>query len=261
MPNATNLRADIIKIKQKKKFLLTELLNRFDTVCNRDEICLTKQEFMNEVIKEIREEIETNTFRPDGPANPTEWLSTNDINKIMLQYEKVYPDFKFMGAVPLNCNELAFCSLYKINFDKYLQKGIKRMGIIFNHDRHGQPGSHWVALFIDIVNGEIDFCDSMGREPIGNINHVIENFMIYYKNKTGKDATYNYNKKKYQKDNSECGIYSCNFIIRRLAGETFDDIVNNNLNFKEINGCRNVFFKNKPSHNKPNEKCDRMHKQ
>lgn len=133
---------DLIKIKADKKYLLSELKKRFNTVCQGNEVCLTKQEFMNEIIGEMREELENYTFRPTGPFDSTDWLSTLDINKIMKQYEKIYPDFKFLGAVPLNCDELNFCSLYDLDFDKFVNQKINKLGIIFNHDKYGQTRSH-----------------------------------------------------------------------------------------------------------------------
>ncbi len=51
---------------------------------------------MNEIVGEMRESILNDTFRAEGPASATEWLSTIDINNIMSQYEKVYPHFKFL---------------------------------------------------------------------------------------------------------------------------------------------------------------------
>jgi hypothetical protein len=248
--------AKLIDIKSNKKYLLLEFKKRFEKICNNDEICLTRQAFMNHIVKEMKEDIINNTFRPKGPNDPKEWLSTYDINNIMAQYEKIYPKFGYFGAVPLNCNELTFCSLYKLDFDQYAKNGTEQFGIIFNLDRHGEAGSHWVAMFIDIINGEIYFCDSNGKPPIDNILSIIKQFTDYYKNKTGKNATYQYNTVPYQKDSSECGIYSCNFLIRKLAGETFDEIVNNPLSFQEINSCRNVYFRNTSSKFPAHSKCD-----
>lgn len=257
-PNRNNNfnNAELIKIKSDKKYLLENLRNRFNNICSGDEICITKQDFMNNIVAEIREEINNDTFRPNGPEKATEWLSTTDIDRIMAQYETAYPDFKFMGAVPLDCNEHSFCSLYKINFAEYAKNGVNKMGIIFNHDRHGEPGSHWVALFINLKNGDIFYCDSMGKEPIGNIHHIIKSFINYHKKTTGREANYQQNNIAYQKDNSECGVYSCNFIIRNLAGEKFQDIVNNPLTFQQINSCRNVYFNNNPSKFHADPLCD-----
>lgn len=257
LPNKTtkNISSDLIKIKTDKPYLLHELLSRFETVCD-SEVCLTKQSFMNEIVKEMRDEFENDTFRHEGPSDPTEWLNTTDIGKIVKQYEKIYPNFKFLGAVPLNCNDLSFCSLYKLDYNDYVKKNIKYLGMVFNHDRHGETGSHWVSLFIDIPKGEINYCDSTGKNPIANINDVIKQFISYHEKKTGKKAIYKYNTKPYQKDASECGVYSANFIIRRLAGENFDTTIKDSLDFREINSCRNVYFRNKPSkYTPPQNKC------
>ena len=248
--------ASLINIKDDKPYLLKELLDRFKEICDNDQVCLTKQDFMNEIVGEMKDDIETDTFRPIGPDEPIEWLSTMDINDILSQYESIYPDFKFLGAVPLDCNDVSYCSLYELDFDKYLKKGIKKTAVVFNLDKHGQPGSHWMALYIDIGNGEIYFCDSNGRKPMENISEIINKFKKYYKDKTGTDVIYKYNSNSYQHDGSECGIYSTNFIIRMLSGEKFDSVVKNNLSFEQINSCRNVYFRNKPSKYKIHPKCD-----
>ena len=258
-PNRVNLpNADLINLNNKlnKPYLLMELKKRFDHICKGDELCLTQQSFMNEIVREMRDDIVNNTFRPDGPVEAKDWLSTQHINNIMKQYEPIYPDFKFLGAVPLDCDIHAFCPLHRIDMDKYLSNRISKLGIVFNMDKFGDPGSHWVSMYIDIANGEIYYCDSNGKKPIDNMNTVISQFLDYYKKKTGKNAIYKYNNKSYQKDKSECGVYSCNFIIRKLAGESFDDIVDNPLSFQEINSCRNVYFRNKPSEFKPHSNCD-----
>lgn len=244
-----------IEIRNDKKYLLTQLKKRFDHICGDNESCLTKQEFMNEIAVEMRDDIK-NAFRPQGPKKSNEWLSTFDINNIMVQYEDIYPEFRFLGAVPLDCDELSFCTLYDLDFDVCLTDGIRYLGIIFNLDRYGQPGSHWVTLFIDLHEGEICFCDSNGNPPVHNIKKIIEKFMDFYLRKTGNKATYKCNKNAYQQDDTECGVYSCNFIIRKLAGESFESIVNNPLSFREINSCRNAYFRNKPSKYPTHAKCN-----
>lgn len=256
-PNKSiNYDTTLIKIEPDKSYLLKELHSRFQMVCNGADICLTKQNFMNEIVKEMREDILNDTFRPNGPDDSKAWLSTAHINEIMQQYEKVYPDFKFLGAVPSDCSDLTFCSLYKLDFHQYQKQSINKLGIIFNLDQHWQPGSHWVALYIDIKKGEIYFCDSMGHKPLTKIVTIIKQFQAYCKQHLEKEAIYEYNKTAYQTDGSECGIYACNFIIRKLAGETFDNIVSHPLTFSQINSCRNVYFSNHPSKYKSHIKCD-----
>jgi len=251
--NMKNLKP--IELKDDKKFLLKELTKRFEDVCH-DEYCLTKQKFMDYLAHNMKKDIIDNNFLPIGPSQQTEWLSSVDINSLMQKYEKVYPDFKFLGAIPLDCDELSYCSLYHLNFGKYHEKNVKYLAMIFNLDRHYQSGSHWVVVFIEFPVLTIEFCDSTGHKPKDNISKIIANYQSWVRNKFKKEAVVKINDNKYQLDNSECGVYCCNYIIRRLAGEKFEDIVNHSLNFKEINSCRNVYFQNKKSTYKINEKCD-----
>ena len=249
--------AKLIDVQSKtKKQLLENLMQRFNQVCKNDQLCLTQQAFMNEIVAEMHDELTNGTFRTMGPADAKEWLSTTDIDGIMKQYEVVYPNFKFLGAVPANCSELSFCALYKLDYDKYLKNGIDTLAIVYNLDRYGQPGSHWVGLYIDIGKGEIYYCDSNGKPPSTDIDRVVKSFINYYKKKSGNNPIYQYNNIAYQKDGSECGIYSCNFIIRKLSGEEFNHIINNPLSFQNINSCRNVYFRNAPSKYKPHDYCD-----
>lgn len=245
-----------IKIKKDKKYLITELHLRFVNRCNGSDACLLKQEFMKEIVDEMRKHIEENAFMPNGPSSDTEWLSTTDINEIMKKYEKKYKQFTFLGAVPLDCEKYSFCSLYSVDFESIKSSGKTTIGVIYNLDKLGSPGSHWVSMFIDLDNGEINFCDSQGDPPVGNINGLINKFIKWYESTTKKKAVYKYNTKHYQKDKSECGVYSCNFIIRRLSGESFDQIINKSLTFEEINSCRNVYFANNPSKYPVHIMCD-----
>jgi len=253
-----NMNVDLIKLNGTitKKYLLSELKSRFESVCHGDEYCLTQQTFMNELVDEMYDDILEGTFRTMGPHKKREWLRTDNINDIMKQYESVYSDFKFLGAVPLDCNDYSHCSLHSINYKKYIKNGINKFGIIFNHDKFGKPGSHWVALYIDVTEGQINYCDSTGNNPIENINNVINTFNKFYESTYNTKPKLMINRLSYQTDSSECGVYACNFIIRRLGGESFDSIVKNSLSFEQINSCRNVYFRNQPSSYEPHPKCD-----
>jgi hypothetical protein len=249
--NKAIIEEGIIKVKQDKKYLLTELHKRFQNICNGNEVCIAKQAFMNDIAKS-----DNDIFRVNGPHQATEWLNNQHIEGIMKQYEKVYSDFIFLGALPSNCHKHNLCSIYGANFDKYIKNGKKRVGIVYNLDKFGENGSHWVALFLDFDKKKAYYVDSTGHEPLSDFNEFIDTFKKYCKEKYNNDIEVKINNKKYQKDNSECGIYSCNFIIRILSGEKYEDIIENHLNFEEINSCRNVYFRNKSSPHNPHKLCD-----
>lgn len=228
-----------INIINDGRTLLRELLDRFKDVCD-NEHCITQQEFMNEIVGKSRKAIQSR-FRSNGPKTGTDWLITTQINDVMEQYEYVYPEFKFIGAVALNCNEVNFCPLYSMSFDKLYGQGIRKIGVVYNLDKYGQPGSHWVSLYADLEKGIIYYSDSAGKSPNEYVYDLVEKFKTWCKSKN-KTCNFKYNKKKHQHDNSECGVYSSTFIIRLLNGESFEDIERVSMNFKEINSCRLLYF-------------------
>ena len=200
-----------------------KLKKKMSKHCNQ-EWCWIDQNFMN---KNKAKKIAKTAFRPKMPENwkndKYAWLATDDINSVMEQYEAQYPDFIFLGAVPVDCHTLSFCQLYRFNLLKLYQNGIKRIGIIFNLDYHYQSGSHWVAVFVDLKDHfDITYYDSYGKISPKLITSFLN--QIYQdcqkipslKNKVVVD----YNKKRHQYGYSECGIYSQNYLIKRLHGKS-----------------------------------------
>jgi hypothetical protein len=254
-PRQSRLNADIIAIDMSvdPNKMLAELKSRFDSICHGDEICLSEQAFMNQIVTSAYSTL-INKYRPIGPDN-NEWLWETHIDEIMKQYHDVYPDFRFLGAVGLDCDERDFCVLSKFSFADLDKAGAKRIGIVFNLGKYGTGGSHWTAAYGDLNKGTIYYCDSAGKPPKANMNNFINLFKDYYETTYGKKSIYAHNNNPYQKDKSECGVYSCNFIIRILRGESFEDIVSNPLNFDQISSCRNAYFRNKPTGLQPHANC------
>lgn len=252
-----------INITNSKKDLLKQLTKNLENVCD-DQICWLKQDF----IKKMNDkEILNKTFRPDGPEGKFEWLNTLHINDVMSQYEDKYTDFKFFGAVPIDFDDLPFAGIRDIDYDELINSGIKRIGFVFNLDEHWQSGSHWVALFSDLYKNQIYFFDSYGIRPEKRIRNLVEriskwcyskdycnsecselNLTDSFMKKTSKnkiesklEVEYNHNRHQYK--NSECGVYSLNFILRLLNGESFENITKNGLLDDDVNLCRDVYFK------------------
>jgi hypothetical protein len=258
-----------IKITNNKKEMLQKLRRYFK--CKND-WCVTQK-----LPEEVRETVR-NRFRPLGPRNNTNWLSTKHIEDLLKQYEVLYPDFKFIGAVPIDCDKYDFCSLHQKNFDldQMYQENIKKIGIIYNLDKMGESGSHWVAMYFDLDKAEIDFCDSNGTQPNKYIENLIKTIInwckknnIQNKEKIVKDKNIaaehingvlvKLNKLKFQYDNTECGIYSSNMIISLLSGKSLEEILQNHLTYKESKMCRREYFLDENlSCSTPNEESIRL---
>lgn len=244
---------DLIDLTMEKKDILRRLHLNFQSECHGDEICITKQEFLQKLLTpEHINEIEK-SYLAKGPL-VNEWLSNEDIDEVMSRYQFIHSDFLFMGALPRDCSVINSCPLYMLDFAGYEKQGITKIGIIYNMDKYGESGSHWVSCLMDLNKNILYFSNSGGDPPYKEMNNMISDFKRYIASKR-KNATVKINGKRYQKDRSECGVYSLNFIIRLLNGTTFEEIIENPLNFKEINSCRNVYFRNDGTKN-TSQRCE-----
>jgi hypothetical protein len=246
---------DKIDSNQIPRKQLEDLIDIFRSKCGDDIKCILHQKFMNEIIKGVDL---IDNLRPDGPASSNEWLSNRDIDKEMKQYENIYNDFVFLTAVPLDCEEHSFCPIEKnkFKFENIYSKGKRRAGIIYNLDKVGQSGSHWISAFMNLDTGEFYFSDSTGHPPEKYVLKLKNKFEKFMKSR-GKNIIFKFNDKKYQKDSSECGVYSMNFIIRNLSGESFESIIGNALTYNEITACRaTYFYDQKRTTKKINHLCD-----
>lgn len=226
-----------------KKYLIEEFTKKLSGVCT-DQICWTKQHFIKLMDEKYVNDLNHNTFRPNGPDGRFTWLSTVDIYKVLEQYENKYPDFKFLGAVPIDFDDLDELGIKNINFNELKHHGKTKIGIIFNLDEHYKSGSHWVAAYGDLKKGKIYFSDSYGIRPEKRIRKFLRKVEKHCNESGMSNIDVDYNKTRHQNEGSECGVYSINFILRLLRGETFQDICNKKIPDNKINKCRKVYFNN-----------------
>ena len=186
-------------------------------------------------------------FRPEKPAewntNKTTWLDNFNIEDVMNQYEEAYPDFEFIGPVPIDfdaqSNTWGKCivdELCKLDLQDAFKKGTKRIGIIFNLDKHNEPGSHWVCSYIDVPNKSAYYFDSYGLPPPPEVSHLLERC------KEQGCITVLYNDIRHQRKGSECGMYCLYTIICLLKGRAFQSICMDIVNDDTMNAFRDVLF-------------------
>ena len=188
------------------------------------EWCWSKLPF---VVKLRDNEID-NTFRPKMPKkwhqNPIEWLSTTDIEGVLFQYESKYPNFRFIGAVPIDFDDqdtVGKClvsELCKTNLDTFIERNINKVGIVFNLDPSWKGGSHWVAMFIDLTMKKMYYWDSYGESPPKEVNELANRLKEDGK-KRNMDFTFHINSVRHQYKNTECGVYCIWFIISLLESK------------------------------------------
>ena len=169
------------------------------------------------------------TFAPEAPKSwirdPDEWLSSEEIENVMKQYEHKFPAFEFLGPSPSDYSapKLAGVCVWEelCNFSlkKYLDSGTTKIGVIFNTDPHTEDGSHWVSLFINIApsNNYIFFFDSTGDRPQKEIREFVKT-VTQQGRAAGIRFKYYENRKQHQKRNTECGMYALYMIANLIKG-------------------------------------------
>jgi len=218
--------------------ILNEVATQLNIPAKRSEIekklnIKPKQEysFVNSLpIEENRKtELIRNYLRPKQPddwkSDPDKWLNSLDIEYVMNQYEEAYPNFEFMGPYPIDFaapdpykqnGKCLIQEMCELRVSEALQNGTEYIGIIYNLDPHFKGGSHWVAVFIDLVKHKTYYFDSYGMEA----PKQIQTFMKWLTTQDNQMKLF-YNGRRFQYQNSECGMYSMYFIIRMLMGDDF----------------------------------------
>jgi hypothetical protein len=187
------------------------------------------------------------TLRPAMPAgwkeDPDMWLDSNNIADVMNQYEEAYPHFEFMGPFPIDfaapdpyksggaavrgaagqpgvmSKKCLMTEICELRVQKAMSNGTRAIGIVYNLDPHFKSGSHWVANYIDIPGHRCYYFDSYGMEPPPQV----AKFMRWLTTQDPK-MRLEYNSRRLQYSDTECGVYSIYFIIRMLQGDRFVDI-------------------------------------
>jgi hypothetical protein len=237
-------RTEILKPKRYKKYLLREIKNKYKNICD-GQLCWAQQDFIKNMDEFMKAELEKFTFRPLGPNGRFEWLNTLNIDEVMNQYEMNIKEFSFLGAVPMDFQKINLKGVADINIDKEVKDGVTKFGIIFNLDESWQSGSHWTAGFADVKNGHVYYFDSYGSPPEKRVIELFKKFIYYYESKNeGKRCKIRVNRTRHQFENSECGVYSINFILELLNGKSFDEITKNRIKDREVNKLRKKIFRN-----------------
>lgn len=105
-----------------------------------------------------------------------------------------------------------FCGVFAM--DRLPKRRNKQQGAyIINTDNHDEPGSHWVAVYVD-SSGQVEYMDSYGLPPLHKQSLQF----------LGK--CYRYNTRTLQRLYSNaCGFYCVYYILKRARGETAESIL------------------------------------
>jgi hypothetical protein len=210
-------------------------------------------------------------------------LKTSDIHKVLKQYEDVYPEFVALGPYSIDFCDLGeeVCNINLWTMKNRRMK--TKIGIVFNTDPSTKDGKHWVSMFIDVSapspsEWEINYFDSFGhdgtkmpkqiRRLIDSLRAVVPAQAIVKSTvprrrssaavrvkgncsrvnsgnaeNGGSDEKYCTTTKVHQTSETECGMYSIYFIVKRLEGKSYEDlVVRNTITDRDMYAFRNKVF-------------------
>jgi len=213
---------------KKKGKLLRKWLTR-KTHC-KSERCLVEKSHLD---PKRKAQIIKSQFRPTMPdswiADPDQWLDSNNISDVMKQYEESNPEFKFLGTNPIDfaapdpytkgaaqqgkCIEDAICKLSLAILER---EGKTKIGVVYNLDPSNKGGSHWIASYTDITGHRTYYFDSYGMRPPNQIARFMRSLTLQ-----DPKMKLEYNSRRHQFGNSECGMYCLYFLIQMINGESF----------------------------------------
>jgi len=205
-------------------------------------------------------------LRPEGGKNA--WLSTTDIRDVLQQYQDLYSNFLAIGPVPIDFCYLSH-TLCNMDVIKAYKKGTRAIGAVFNTDPSTDPGKHWISMFIDMRHPdprywEINYFDSFGNAPLASqiaklVTHIEGQFRKvtaeHHKTDPSKvkvikklncSQTMCTHRVQHQFNNTECGVYSIHFIVKRLEGSTWEELVTERatiLNDAYMTNMRKYYFR------------------
>lgn len=193
--------------------------------------------------------------RPKAPqswmVNPTEWLSSIDIENVEKQYMKLFKKYKFLGCIPIDFDLKSKTGKCLVNFlcslkiKDLISQGFYQYGIVFNTDKHDGPGQHWFALYCDIrpelEYGRVTYFDSYANKPESEIKVLMSRWKteIDSLNLFKKPMELSRNTTKHQFKDSECGMYSLYFHHCCLLEIPMDERIPDDV----MNKFRQLLFK------------------
>lgn len=249
-----------IKLTHRPKKLYQRIQEEIKKIskCNQETCWLEIDKLKKKLTDEEYEELQ-NSFRPKKPEswkhNPNEWLTTENIDHVMDQYETANPHFEYMGAIPIDFNrqsDKGVClvsDLCKLNLKELIHQKKDSIGIVFNVDPSTKGGLHWFSIYVDLVGKNdnkpcIYYFDSVKGDIPLEIETLLQKIKDqFYEIYPDKEMNVKFNDLQHQYGDTECGVYCIHFLTEMLNGKKFKAYVDSKLTDKQMEQFRNVFFR------------------
>lgn len=231
--------------------------NRYDIInmmtkllgCDGTESCILSHPSFEAVAgsgntKKVKEE----RMMPYGPRDNTSLLNNYNIDEVLDKYTYKIQDFHHINFRMIDFAETEpseFSKKYNSGepveqiksslltfLDPIFFKGEKKcMGVVLNTDVHTNGGKHWFALFFDFRNPNnitLEYFNSSGNIPMEEVHDYLVKFQrkVCRAFPQSKCTIERVSSVQLQNSRTECGVYSCYYVISRAEGVSLRDFRN-----------------------------------
>jgi len=209
-----------------------EMINKFKSWLENQGIIIAVNAKPSEVIKAVEEKTDCKSescavaivipqslevrFNSSGPWNSTNWLSNNNIDRVLELYWNVMPKFI---PIPFQMRDFAKqpnSKLANFNWESAKKTGVNYIACALNTDWTYGKGEHWVSFFVDFPGKTVEYFDSAGQTPHSEFIQLLVDVASKLEFKDECITTV-----VHQTENTECGMYTLFYILSRLHGIPF----------------------------------------
>jgi len=207
------------KIKGKRPDIIYKDLKKYQEQC-KNELCWLKMVEDVSMKKRIIEK-DFAAFHPKNwRENEKEWLSNFDISRVLKQYKEAHPDFDFIEPSPIDFdtkenNKCVTEEICNLQLKDYMKRGITKIAIPLNLDKHTGKGFHWVTAYIDLKRKFIYYFDSANNKIPPEVSVLIKRLQEQMSLKELNNQSI-----QHQQGGTECGMYVLYFIVSMLEGKS-----------------------------------------
>lgn len=186
----------------------------------KSEACVIESKEFNMFANINHDQVLEEFFKPKGPDTRFGLLSNFNIDHVLAQLNKKYPDFLHI-PFQMRDFEAEKTELAKTDLAKEFAGGIRCFGVVMNTDWSSGRGIHWYCLYGEKTGDRItlDYFNSSGRPPLPETQTWLHKnkHMLESKTQTPVDIRYT-NGVRFQDDEHSCGVYCLMYILFRLDG-------------------------------------------
>jgi len=242
---------DTVYSELSTKLRTTKVFEAVGCKAGEEHCLLTKAPLREDVKKELRKQYLRPVYPKAWEKDSDMWLDNYNIMHVMQQYAAAYPWFTFLGVFPIDFsapnpyrhNGVKEC-LYKetcaLDLKKEYAQGKRGIGMVFNLDPHFKGGSHWVGLYInlmDLARPFIGYFDSYGYKTPALIARLMRSFRLQI-----PTCELGYNARRFQHSNTECGMFSLYYIICMIHGISFREFCKDSVDDAFMLQLRQILF-------------------